>query len=472
MRRTLAISAAAALAVPQAACAHGFGTVPDLPVPRWLFYYGGGAAVVVSFVALGALWHTPRLESQAAGRPLREVLQRLVLSPVLSVLLGAVGVGLLIVVFAAALLGSPSPIDNLAPTFVYVIFWLGLVPVVVLLGNVWAVLNPWRATADAYVWIASRAGGKVEPVTSYPEHLGRRPAAVLLLSFAILELAYTDPANPRALAVAILLYSYVTWAGMALFGRRAWLENGEAFNVYFDLLARMSPFATRERARGGKEIVVRTPLAGLSVGDARPGTLAFVAVMLGSVGFDGFSRTTLWQSWRSDLLAGLSPGPAGDLASVALNAVGLVALVALVALAYVAAASGARVAAHDGRSLVDDFLLSLVPIALAYSVAHYFSLLVLQGQLLIPLASDPLGHGWDLFGTADYRARLTLLSPSVTWYVQVGALVVGHVLALVLAHDRAVTIFRTARLALRAQYATLALMVLYTVGGLWLLSHG
>jgi len=124
------------------------------------------------------------------------------------------------------------------------------------------------------------------------------------------------------------------------------------------------------------------------------------------------------------------------------------------------------------RPLADLFLFSLVPIALAYAIAHYFSLLVNEGQKAIRMASDPLGHGWDLFGTADFATRLSVLSPETIWYGQVAALVVGHVFGLVLAHDRAVSIFRSARLALRTQYAMLALMVLYTVGGLWLLSRG
>ena len=113
-----------------------------------------------------------------------------------------------------------------------------------------------------------------------------------------------------------------------------------------------------------------------------------------------------------------------------------------------------------------------MPIALVYAVAHYFTLLVIQGQYALPLASDPFGFGWDLFGTARLRARTSRPSrPNTVWYVQVGALVAGHVAGLTVAHDRAVTILPE-RDALRSQYAMLGLMVVYTVGGLWLLSRG
>jgi hypothetical protein len=97
---------------------------------------------------------------------------------------------------------------------------------------------------------------------------------------------------------------------------------------------------------------------------------------------------------------------------------------------------------------------------------------VLQGQLAIPLASDPFGYGWDVLGTIDYRVNVRPLTTNEIWYVQAGALVVGHVLGLMIAHDRALAVFRSTRVALRTQYALLALMVVYTVGGLWLLSRG
>jgi len=279
-----------------------------------------------------------------------------------------------------------------------VVFWLWLVPVVVLLGNVWAVLNPWRAAADGAVGLARWLGFSPEPPLRYPEQLGRWPAALGLFAFATLELAYVDPSSPRSLAVAIAIYSAVTWLGMTTFGRRDWLENGEAFSVYFGLLARISPFA--RRADG---VVVRPPATGLATGEAPPGTLAFVAVMLGSVAFDGFSRTTAWQdryySVQIDLLD--SPGLADALGTL-MNLGGLLAAVVLVALAFRLAVATAAWVVHE-RALVPAFALSLVPIALVYAVAHYFSLAVYQGQYSIKLASDPLGRGWDSSARATSR---------------------------------------------------------------------
>jgi hypothetical protein len=451
--------------------AHGIGGVRDLPVPTWLFFWGAAIVLVASFVALGALWRRPLLDRHVAGRPLPEWLQRVLRSWVLGLALGAVSAGLLVLVFLTALLGETNPNENLAPTFVYVIFWLGFVPVSVLFGNVWRALNPWRAIADAFVWIYERLGGEARPLGELPERVGRWPAAVLLFCFAALELAYIDPASPRALALAIALYSYVTFFGMAAFGRETWLERGEAFTVYFGLLSRIAPFGTREDGT----IIVRWPFTGLAGATRVPGTTGFIAVMLGSVGFDGFSRSSVWQNLVADVESPYvldDPGMA-ELVVTGLNLLGLVACVAAVGLAYLGAVRAAQATVEARTSLVRQFALSLVPIALVYAVAHYFSSLIIQGQFVLPLASDPFGFGWDLFGAiGDYEPNLAPVSPNTIWYVQVGSLVAGHVAGLAIAHDRAVALFRSRDAALRSQYAMLALMVLYTVGGLWLLSQG
>jgi hypothetical protein len=444
--------------------AHGIGSFRDLPVPQWLFAYGAAVVLVVSFVALAALWRQPVLEGRRRGTPLPRGLQRFLLSPALRIVLGAASIALFLVVTAAALFGSRATSLNLAPTFVYVLFWLGLVPLSVVLGNVWAVLSPWKAAVDGAVALA---GGEAEPARTYPERLGRWPAVALLFAFAALELAYAHPAEPRPLGLAILIYTGVTWLGAAVYGRRAWFRYGDGFSVYFGLLSRIAPFAVREREDGGREIVRRPPLVGLAEPDSTPGTLAFVSVMLGAVAFDGLSQTSWWQ----DRIADLAETGAAETLQTLLNLGGLVATVALVAGAYLAATTVAGRAI--GRpQLAGAFVMSLVPVAFVYVVAHYFTLLVVQGQFGITLASDPFGRGWDLFGTADFNPDVTLVSPNTVWYVQVGALVAGHVAGLVLAHDRALATTSTPRTALRTQYALLVLMVLYTVGGLWLLSRG
>jgi hypothetical protein len=432
------------------AAAHGLGGRLDLPVPIWLFVYGAAVAVIISFVALGVLWKEPRLEEGAPGRPLAGPLQRILTSPAVEWIVRSVSVALFLVVFVAAAAGADAPGQNLAPVFVFVWFWVGMAFVHALFGNWWVTLSPWDTVAR-FLGIGDR------PRRAYPLAWGKWPAAILMFGFVWLELVYPFAASPRTLAVAIGVYSTITLVGMMVFGRAAWNRNGEAFAVYFGLLSLLAPVTRRDDGT----VTLRPLLGGLPSLRPQPGLVAFVMVLIGSTTFDGFSGSTIWDRWT----AGLSTVPAA-LAGTAglLGVIGLVA--SAYALAMTAASAVARIPWHP---LSVRFVHSLVPIAFAYAVAHYFSFLVLEGQGGIPLLSDPFGAGWDLFGTADYAINFALLSAVAIWYVQVAAIVIGHIAGVVLAHDRSIAAFRDGR-ALRTQYALLAIMVMFTVGGLLILS--
>ena len=448
--------------------AHGIGGIRDLPVPGWLFYWGAAVVLVLSFLALGLLWRQPLLARHALGREIGAGVSRFVLGPV-RVAVQVLTTVLFAVVWAAALFGDTDPIRNLAPTWILVVFWLGLPALSVLFGNVWRALSPWRAIADAGVWVWEASGREARPLAVYPERLGRWPGAAALFAFTALELAYADPASPRALAFAVAIYTYVTLFGMVAFGRDLWSERGEGFAILFAYFARLAPLHAVEG-----RIRLRWPFTGLAGREVVPGSLAFIAVMLGSVAFDGYSRTATWQ----DLIARAEDPYVVDnprmaeLVATGLSLWGLLMLIVLVALAYGATCAVAGWLVNSPRPLQPEFLLSLVPIAFVYELAHYFSNFLTQGQFAIPLLSDPFGRGWNLLGTAGVVPDLTVVTPNTVWYVQAGALVAGHVVALAVAHDRAVDLFADRRDALRSQYALLALMVLYTVGGLWILSRG
>jgi hypothetical protein len=446
--------AAAALVAVTAtpAAAHGLGGRLDLPVPVWLFVYGAAAAVVVSFVALGALWKEPRLEDGAPGRALPAPLQRVLTGPVSDAIVRVLSLAVFALVLTAAVAGRDEPSRNLAPVFVYVWFWVGLAFVHALFGNWWATLSPWDTLAR-FLGIGER------PRRAYPKAWGVWPAAILLLAFLWMELVAPNGASPRTLAWAIGGYTAITLAGMAVFGREAWNRGGEAFAVYFGLLSRMAFLARRQDGR----VVIRPPLSGLPGVEPRPGLVALVMVIIGSTTFDGFSGTSTWLSWTRSL-SGTGLVMAGT--------VGLLATILAVSIAYVLAMGAASaVARTPWHPLAVRFVHSLVPIAFAYVAAHYFSYLVLEGQGGIALLSDPFGFGWDLFGTAARAINFTLLSAVAVWYVQVFAIVAGHVAGVILAHDRSVAAFRS-RLAMRTQYALLAVMVMFTVTGLLILSGG
>jgi hypothetical protein len=200
-----------------------------------------------------------------------------------------------------------------------------------------------------------------------------------------------------------------------------------------------------------------------------------MCALIGTTSFDGLGRGTLWQKFGPDLARlggdlGLSPSLANQVAGT----VGLALALSLVAAVYRVGVVGMRRMSRgaDARALGARFAHTLVPIAVAYVVAHYFSLVAVQGQALLPLASDPLGDGANIFGTASLTVNYSLLSAGAVWAIQVIALVSGHVGGLVLAHDRALTTFADHRRAVRSQRYMLVVMVGFTSLGLWLLSGG
>ena len=428
--------------------AHAVGVRTDLPVPLLAVLTAGALAVLASFAALGALWRTSRLRGDAAGRPVPPVVQRLVDAPVLRGLLRAVVLLATVFVVVVALLGPREASFNLAPYAFYVTFWVGLVPASLLLGPVWRAVNPLRTV---YAGLARLTGPP--PGEGGAERLGLWPAAVVLLAYAWLELVFPDRAVPQNVGLVLLGHAVLQLVAALWYGPR-WFAHGDPFEVYSTLLGRLSPLGRRADGR----LVLRSPLDGADGTPALPGLAAFVTVLVGTTAFDGVTRAT-WYASRYG----------GSGADVLVPTLVLLLVVGLVAGLYVLAtglagrlsgtADAPRVYAH-----------SVVPIAAGYAVAHYFSLLLLEGQLTWILLSNPFAQdGVDLFGTYRNEVDLLAVQPATIAAVQIGAIVLGHVVGVVLAHDRAVRLGGPTQRARRSQYPLLAVMVGLTVGGLGLL---
>lgn len=456
------LTAAGALA-PASAQAHGLSGSADLPIPAWMFAWAAAIVLIASFLALGVLWPRPRLQEARLRR-------LLTIPPGVRALCGLLGVGLYGVLVYSAFAGTSVPTANLAPTAIYVAFWVGIPVLSVLFGDVFALFSPWRAL---YRWIAGatrrvRPSLVAEPI-AYPAWLGRWPAAAGIVAFGWLELVYVDKDVPATLGLLALAYGFVQLVGMSLYGERTWSERADAFGVWFNLCSRVSIWETR-----GRELCVRPPLGGLPRLDPLPGTVALVCALIGTTTFDGASNGQLWVEAAPHVQSlftgiGLSLTVANELTS----SVGLAIALGAVALFYDLGIRGMKTVdpRRDKGELARTFAHTLVPIAFAYVLAHYFSLLVFQGQALIYLASDPLGTGANLFGTATTQVDYTLISSTGIWYVQVIALIAGHVAGLVLAHDRALAAFPDdRRAAVRSQHWMLTVMVGFTCLGLWLLS--
>jgi hypothetical protein len=468
--------ATALVSFPAAAAAHApLVGKQDIPIPEWLFAWGASLVLVVSFVALTLAWREPRF-AEDRWRAVSDGLSRALVNRFTAGAAAVLSVFLLGVVVYAGLYGTESPDRNFAVAFVFSTFWLGLVLVSALFGDVFRVLNPWRAIARAVAGVFTLvAGQSVPPPLRYPERLGRWPAVGGLLAFGWFELVYALSGfqavglTPQSVAIATLVYTGLTFVGMALFGIDKWLERGETFSVAFNMFSRLSPLEVRDGRLGR-----RGWLMGTTGWADTAGSVALVLALIGITAFDGASEGLLKEPINSleDALEGLGPVAALRLS----NTVFMLATVLAVAGIFWAGIAGMHTVRDRGAQrstgeLARKFAHSFIPIALAYLVAHYFSFFVYLEQAQFTfLLSDPLGDGSNLFGTADSGIDYGLIGANLTWYVQVGALVVGHVLALVLGHDRALELYGDARTAARSQYWMLAMMVGFTTLGLFLLS--
>ena len=453
-RRTAATGALAAAALWTAAdpvAAHGVGGRLDLPVPLWQLASAASFAVAASFVALGMFWNTPTFRAAAAGRILSKPFQ--LACGVQARVVAAVGLLALGVLLYAGLAGNTNPSVNIAPVAVYIIFWVGLQVVSVLVGDVWLHLSPFSTLADGAARLRARRRG--QPEADADLGAGNQWWAVAtIFGFLWLELAFHDNTDIRVLGAYLAAYTVAMLAGAAAFGR-GWLRDAEGFGVLFTKLSAMAPLH-----RDSGALRLRAPLAGLAVLPVKRGSAAFILVVLGSTTFDGFTRSSVWLD-----VAGERSG--WELTAV--NTVGLVFVIFAVSVLYRAAVAGmAAITGDTEGELADAFASSLMPIAAAYTIAHYFSYLLLEGQQVVAHLSDPFGRGWDLFGTATYLVDYTAISTDTIAWTQTAAIALGHVLAVAVAHDRAVERWPR-QLAMRSQYPMLAVMICYTLIGLLLL---
>ena len=476
---------------------HAFGQRYDLPIPLSYFLIGAAATVALSFVVIGMFVQKGRESFTYPRLNLLDVplVGAILSNSIAAILIRTLSVAVLVLLLLTGFLGTNRPIDNLSPTFIWIIWWVGMGYVAALLGNLWMFVNPWKITFEWFQRISGQSEDEEDAPFRYPEGLDVWPALLLFFLFAWSENVFTGAFRPFTLSVMVLLYSIITWAGMAAFGKHTWLRHGEAFTVLFGLFSRFSITEVRvvdrrvcvrcysecslesecvdcydcyERADvGSREINLRPFAVGLAVKHhVSVAMAAFVILTLATVSFDGFQDTETWASWRADLLTITTTD--------VVDTLGLAIVPLLFGGVYLAFCWGVRLMSGDRgdfSSLAAAFVFSLVPIALAYNIAHFVTLLLIQGQLIIPLASDPFGLGWDLFGSADYNINLTIISAKAVWFISLAAIVLGHVISVYLAHVTSLRLTDRAPNALRGQIPMLALMVLYTVSSLWIIGQ-
>ena len=428
---------------------HGIASRHDLPLPFSYVVVGAAAALAVSFVVLLLAWRRPRFP-RVGGVDLPRV-TRLVDSPVTR----AVAQGLVLLTYAwaaMALFLGQDLLTNPVFGFVYVWVWVGLVPTSLLLGQFWRATNPLR-TVHRLLCALARTDPD-EGLARLPRRLGVWPAALGLFGFAWLELVQPERTTLPVLRVWALGWFVLLVLGAIVFGQR-WIGAADPFEVYARTVAQLSPWR-----RVGDGIRFVNPLAGLTAWRPPPGAVGVVAALLGSTAFDSFANTSWW----------IETVQSSDVPSVVWGTGGLLAMILVVLVSFGLAAAwmgrdGDRSAEEYPRLLAG----SVVPIVIGYAVAHYLTLLVSEGQRTAILWSDPLGRGWDVFGTTGRAVDNSLFGhPTAIAVVQAAAIVLGHVVGIVSAHEKAVALLPE-RAALRGQLPMLVVMVGYTCAGLVLL---
>jgi len=446
--------------------AHAFAQRYDLPLPLWHYIAGAGASVALSVIA-AALF--ARLNLRPAPSLRLRVSRGLALW--LEAALRLLGVACLALLLAAGFLGDQGDWDsNLLPVGVWVLWWVGLAFLAALVADLWPVLDPWRSIG---LWVFGRG----------PPRDGRGlatfgvwPAVLLFVVFAWAELVWTENAVPHKLALLIVAGSLFTWAGMALMGVDAWRRHCDAFGLFFGLFGRFAPL-TGQRNPHGVMLVLRPYGTGLKQ-DEPPSTsvMAFVILLLGSVAFDGINETPFWESLTGLILGSLYDigfvtafgyGAAGALTKT----FGMVATPLVFALIYlcVSALTG-RLCGQSALLTARCHVLSLTPIAIGYHLAHYLSYLLIQGQAALPLLSDPLNLGWDLFGWRGREIDIGVVDARFIWFSAVGAIIAGHVAAVFLCHRDGLR-DSSGWAAVQRQWPMSVLMILYTMLSLWTLSQ-
>lgn len=505
-----------AAGLPAEAAAHAFGQRYDLPLPLAHYIVAAGGVVALSFLVIATLAVRLRGDTEYPRFNLRRTgLGRILSDPVAIALAQIFGVAALVAIVGAGFFGVQNPYRNIVPTAIWIVGWIGLAYLCALVGDVWALINPFRALYRSFELAWSRfARSALSFGWRLPPWVGAWPAVALLLGFSWVEIVWPGNEVPAELAALLLGYTVFTLVGMHLFGREPWLARGEVFSLVFGLFARFAPTEVRVRstkrceacsrdacredpgdcvqclecvARAtpgewewnlrpwGVGLIVRRPLESSKT--------VLVCVALAAVTFDGVRETPFWEHIMMWVFHPLQP-VAGPTARLTLSA-GLVATVALFLAAYTACSAviaaevgrrlqrvpGATIARPGAWQLARLFVLSLMPIAIAYHLAHYLHYLLVAGQFVIPLASDPLGWGWNLFGDASFRSDPALVGARFSWYVSLTAIVTGHVIAMYVAHATALYFFRDRQLALASQYPLGALMVAYTMLSLWILAQ-
>ncbi|QKM64221.1 hypothetical protein DCO17_02630 [Polynucleobacter tropicus] len=444
--------------------AHSFDERYDLPIPLEFFLVGGGAVVAATFLMIVIAVKSWPTSWHISGSSVLVFGERM--SATILFLGQLVSITLLFLVIAAGFWGPGNPLLNLAPNFIWITWWLGTSLFIALFGNIWPIINPWSALYDLLAWIGQRLGLQLKtpsPMLVFPNYLGLFWVTACLLAWSWMEVVYPIAFVPAKVASIGLIWTLLSLIGVYLFGRDVWLKRGDVFSVYFEMLGQFGIFYFQTSDRS---LRIRMPGAGILLNANywrnTPGVMAFIIAMLAIVLFDGLHGSEGWGYFIS-LVQHLGLSRISS-SSYAMGTIGLLLVwLVFMGLFYGSCWISSCYANVSVGQLSHFFATALIPIAVAYLIAHNFSSLMIQGQSIIFLMSDPLGLGWDIFSTANFRPNIGVIDAKFTWYMAVFAIVVGHIIALVLNHLLAMRLVGSSQKATWVTLPQAVLMIMFTM---------
>jgi hypothetical protein len=449
--------------------AHVMGVTYNLPIPFWMYAFGASAALALSFLMVGFF-----VTVQGTQRNFHSIEIPTGVPPTVLKTLRGLSVVFCSLATLIALVGQQVSFANPAFVFFWIVFVLGFAYATALIGDLYAFISPWRVACD---WIERIRPGALRGRIRYPTWLGYYPAVVLYMGFIWLELFGRE--SSRTFGLVLLGYGALNLAAAMAFGAETWFRYGEFFAVFLRILGKIAPIAYVAR-ESAIVIRLRQPFIGLIEEPAEhPSIIVFVLFMLSSTAFDGVHETLPWLGvfWKNIYppLSSLVVRPYAFFVDLYYDwQWAMLWLSPFLYLAiYLFFIWLMKVVTRTPRSIFDlalQFAFTLVPIALVYHITHYYTLLFTDTPRLLPMISDPLGIGWNLFGTAGMDVQpVTLLADGV-WHTQVGLILFGHIVSVYLAHAQALRIFQSKEKATWSQFPMLLLMVAFTTAGLWILS--
>lgn len=450
---------------PQPIAAHSFGKLYNLPVPFWMYLYGGIAAIVTSFLVIGYFINKTKATVTYKTIPLSQrKFFRFCASSRFHLVLKVISVFLFFLTILTGIVGSDLPSFNFNMTFFWIIFVLGLTYLTAIIGNIYAIINPLKVLTE---WVEKILDMKIDGIIRYPKSLGYYPALIFYVLFIWIELF--GETTPLSLSIMLIMYANVNIFGVMLFGKDAWFTYGELFSVFFRLIGKMAPF---EYSKG--KLSLRPPFVGLLKDKADHFSLfLFILFTLSSTAYDGFRETTqFYQSYWQNLDNVVRPFFAEN-SFMIYQTFGLLLSPFVFLVVYLLLVWLAKVITKSKQTMKElslQFAFSLIPIAFVYNVAHYFTLLITEGSNMGRIISDPFGMNWNIFGTANMPG-IPAVDANFVWHTQVAVILLGHVVGVYIAHIIALKVFPSHKKALISQVPMLFLMVIYTMSGLWILSQ-